>query len=423
MTAPIQPIPSEPSSATASAPKNVVEKALPSVLKHVHCLDDFQPLARKKLPRQLYSYIANGADDELSMDRNRQAFNRWAFSPRVLHGVEKRSQRIRLFGQDYAAPFGVGPVGLAAMWCYRGDIVLARTARENGVPAVMSGASLIRMEEVAEAAPGTWFQAYLPGDEKRIGELLNRVATAGFETLVLTVDLPVQVNPERYVKNGFSTPLRPSARLAWDGFSHPRWLAGTFLRTLAQHGMPHFENWRAERGAPILSASVQRDFVARDHLCWDHVKVARRLWKGPLVIKGIMRKQDAEIARATGVDGIVVSNHGGRQLDGALAPLDVLPEIVDVAGDMVVMMDSGIRRGTDVLKALALGARCVFNGRSFNFAATVGGAAGVAHAIRILRTEVDRDMALLGINHPSEIDHTLLRESPPRGSLTARSGG
>jgi len=396
----------------AAGTQPIVAKPLPAVLKQVHCLDDFQPLARNKLPRQLYSYIANGADDEVSMGRNRQAFNRWAFSPRVLEGVEKRTQGITLFDQQYASPFGISPVGLAAMWCYRGDIVLAKTAREHRVPAVMSGASLIRMEDIAEAAPGTWFQAYLPGDEKRIAELLARIEAAGFGTLVLTVDLPVQVNPERYVKNGFSTPLRPSARLAWDGISHPRWLAGTFLRTLARHGMPHFENWRAERGAPILSASVKRDFVARDHLCWEHVKVARKLWRGPLVIKGIMRKEDALLARSAGADGIIVSNHGGRQLDSSLSPLDVLPEIAEAADGLVVMMDSGMRRGTDVLKALALGARCVFNGRSFNYAATVAGEAGVAHAIHILRTEVDRDMALLGINHPYEIDHTLLRRMP-----------
>lgn len=406
------PIAPSDTSAAGHAPYRVSRKPLPAALARVHCLDDFQSLARSKLPRQLYSYIANGADDEVSMGRNRRAFERWAFSPRVLQGVAKRTQGITLFDQPYATPFGISPVGLAAMWCYRGDIVLAKTAGEHRVPAVMSGASLIRMEDVAQAAPGTWFQAYLPGDEKRIADLLARIRAAGFGTLVLTVDLPVQVNPERYAKNGFSTPLRPSARLAWDGISHPRWLTGTFLRTLAGHGMPHFENWRAERGAPILSASVQRDFVARDHLCWDHVKVARALWKGPLVIKGIMRKEDALLARAAGADGIIVSNHGGRQLDGALAPLDVLPEIAEAAGDLVVMMDSGIRRGTDVLKALALGARCVFNGRSFNYAATVAGEAGVAHAIRILHTEVDRDMALLGVNHPSEIDSTLLRRAP-----------
>lgn len=381
-------------------------------LSHLRCLDDFQPLARSRLPRQLYSYIANGADDEQSMRFNREAFARWVFTPRILEGVAQRSQAISLFGQSYASPLGISPVGLAAMWCYRGDLVLAQAAQQSNVPAIMSGASLIRMEEVAAAAPDTWFQAYIPGDDARIAELVRRIAAAGFKTLVVTVDLPVQVNPERYASNGFSTPLRPSVRLAWDGISHPRWLLGTFGRTLLAHGMPHFENWRAERGAPILSASVQRDMVARDHLSWEHFKVVRRLWDGPLIIKGVMRKEDALRAHSAGADGIIVSNHGGRQLDGAMAPLDVLPEIVDAAPRLTVMMDSGIRRGTDVLKALALGAQCVFNGRSFNFAATVAGGAGVRHAIGILRTEIDRDMALLGVNRLGDIDRSLLRPAP-----------
>lgn len=166
-------------------------------LSNVHCLDDFQPIARARLPRQLYSYIANGADDEQSMRLNREAFSRWAFSPRILEGVVQRSQGISLFGQSFASPFGISPVGLAAMWCYRGDMVLAQAAQESGIPAVMSGASLIRMEEVAAAAPNTWFQAYIPGDDARIADLLHRIASAGFKTLVVTVDLPVQVNPER----------------------------------------------------------------------------------------------------------------------------------------------------------------------------------------------------------------------------------
>ena len=381
-----------------------------SALKNIHALSDFEALARRKLPRQLFSYISNGADDESSLRANRAAFERYAFVPRMLEGVAQRSQQIELFGQRYQSPFGISPVGLSAMWCYRGDLVLAQAAQEMGIPAVMSGASLIPMEEVAAAAPDTWFQAYMPGEPARVEALIQRIAKAGFKTLVVTVDLPVQVNPERYAKKGFSTPLRPSLRLAWDGISHPRWLAGTFLKTLARHGMPHFENWRAERGAPILAARAERDFQARDHLDWSHLGVMRELWPGPLVVKGILRWQDAVKAQNLGVDGIIVSNHGGRQMDGAISPLRVLPEIVQAAPGLTVMMDSGIRRGSDVLKALSLGARCVFNGRSFNYAATAAGPAGVRHAISILRTEVQRNMALLGINRLDELDGSLVRD-------------
>jgi len=328
----------------------------------------------------------------------------------MLEGVSERKQSVEVFGKQYQSPFGISPVGLAAMWSYRGDVVLARAAQEMGIPAVMSGASLIPMETVAQAAPDTWFQAYMPGDASRVEALVNRIRNAGFKTLVVTVDLPVQVNPERYLKNGFTTPLRPSIRLAWDGISHPEWLFGTFMRTLVTHGMPHFENWRAERGAPILSAKVERDFQARDHLNWSHLGVVRELWKGPLVVKGVLRWQDAVKAQNLGVDGIIVSNHGGRQMDGSISPLKVLPEIVSAAPGLTVMMDSGIRRGSDVLKALSLGAKCVFNGRSFNYAATVGGLDGVKHAISILRTETHRNMALLGINSLDELSSEFVRK-------------
>lgn len=379
-------------------------------MKRIFSLSDFEKPAKRKLPRQLFSYINNGADDERTLKNNRSAFDRYAFTPRMLTGVSERKQNITLFGQDYASPFGIAPVGLSAMWSYRGDVTLAQAAQENSIPAIMSGASLIPMETVAKIAPQTWFQAYMPGDPARVEALITRIANAGFKTLVITVDLPVQVNPENYLRNGFSTPLRPSLRLAWDGISHPRWLFGTFLRTLANHGVPHFENWRAERGAPILSATVERDFQARDHLNWSHLQRVRNLWKGPMLVKGILSPNDAAIATGMGVDGLIISNHGGRQIDSAISPLDVLPEIVRVADGATILMDSGIRRGSDVLKALALGAHCVLLGRSFNYAATVGGKAGVNHAIHILRSEIHRNMALLGINNLSELDASIVPE-------------
>ena len=230
-----------------------------------------------------------------------------------------------------------------------------------------------------------------------ITALIERVARAGFETLVITVDSQVAGNRENNIRTGFSTPLRPSLRLAWDGMTHPRWLFGTMLRTLLRHGMPHFENNYARRGAPIISPNVLRDYSDRGHLNWEHFRLIRRLWKGPLVIKGILDKADAIASRDAGADGIIVSNHGGRQLDGAVAALRVLPGIAAACSEIPVMIDGGVRRGTDVLKALALGAKCVFVGRPFGYAAAVAGAAGVSHAIGLLSAEVDRDMAMLGI--------------------------
>lgn len=379
-----------------------------SRLAKVLCLSDFEELAKRKLPRPLFGFIAGAAEDNRSLDANLTAFDDFYFVPRVMVDVSARSQQIGLFGRTYAAPFGLAPVGISAFLAYDGDVVLAQAARRANVPAIMSGTSLIPMEEVAERAPGTWFQAYLPGDTTRIDPLIDRVARAGFETLVVTVDIPVWANRENNVRAGFSTPLRPSLRLAWDGAIRPRWLFGTMLRTLLARGMPHFENSFATRGAPILSRTAIRDTTGRDHLNWADIARIRRQWKGALVIKGVLNAEDAIRARGIGADGIVVSNHGGRQLDGATPALRVLPRVLDAVPDLPVMVDGGFRRGSDVLKAVALGARCVFAGRPFIYSAVVGGQGGVQRAIQLLREEVDRNMAMLGVNALGDLDHSYL---------------
>ncbi len=384
---------------------------LPRRLRRVLALDDFEREARRYLPRPIFGYLSGAAETNASLADNRTAFAEFGFVPRVLVGVSQRSQQVELLGRSYAAPFGMAPMGISALAAYRGDLVLAKAAGRANIPMVMSGSSLIRLEEVVQANPAAWFQAYLPGEPDRILALLERVERAGFETLVLTVDTAVLANRENNVRSGFSTPLRPSLRLAWDGLIRPHWTLGTFLRTLVKHGMPHFENSYATRGAPVLSNNVMRDFGAKDHLNWQHLELIRQRWKGRLVVKGIMAKEDARIALDKGVDGIIVSNHGGRQLDGTVSPLRVLPGIAEAVGDAIpVMMDSGIRRGTDVLKALALGAKFVFVGRPFLYAAAIGGEVGVTHAIRLLSSEINRNMGLLGINAPGEMGRDRLLE-------------
>ncbi len=387
-------------------------KRLPGRLRDVLCLEDFEPHARRMLPRPLFGYIAGASETGASLRENATSFKRHAFRPRVLTNVSKRSQRTRLLGRDYDAPFGIAPMGISALMAYRGDLVLAEAAEAAGIPMIMSGSSLIPLEEVAAAAPSAWFQAYLPGEPDRIDALVDRVAVAGFETLVLTVDTATLANRENNVRAGFSTPLRPSLALAWQGVSHPRWTALTFLRTIARHGVPHFENSYATRGAPILARSVMRDFGKRDHLDWRHLEQIRRRWPGKLVVKGIISAEDAVAAVERGVDGIVVSNHGGRQLDGTMAPLDALPAVADaVSGHAAVMIDGGVRRGSDVLKALALGADFVFVGRPFLYAAAAFGRAGADRAGAILKEEIHRNMALLGINSVGELDATALTRS------------
>lgn len=369
----------------------------PAVLRRMLSLHDFEDAARRRLPRPIFGYIAGAAEDNASLRDNREVFGEYAFATRVLRDVSQRSQSVELFGERYSSPFGIAPMGINALSTYRGDLVLARAAQRAGIVSVMSGTSLIPMEEVARESPGTWFQAYLPGDQARIDALIDRVERAGFRTLVVTVDIPISANRENNIRTGFSTPLRPGLRLAWDGLVRPRWVAGTFLRTLLRHGMPHFENSFATRGAPIVSSSVLRDFSARDHLSWNHLEAIRRRWKGPLVVKGLLSVEDAMQARNLGADGVVLSNHGGRQLDGAVSAMRVLEAVVAAVGPAFpVLIDGGFRRGSDVLKAIALGARMVLVGRPFNYAAAVAGEAGVQHAIGLLRDEVDRNLAMLG---------------------------
>jgi L-lactate dehydrogenase (cytochrome) len=374
-------------------------------------LDDFERAARRILPKPLYAYVAGAVEDNVSEAANRQAYRQYAFSPQVLVDISGRTTAVTLLGKTYAAPVGIAPMGIAALTSYRGDLVLAEAAAKANIPSIMSGSSLIRLEEVMAAAPDTWFQAYLPGDPAQIGALIDRVRAAGVETLVLTVDTPVAANRENNVRAGFSTPLRPSLSLALQGVTHPRWLLGTFLRTLVRHGMPHFENNYASRGAPILSASVLRDFADRGHLSWTHVARIRQGWKGQMVIKGILNPKDAATAKAMGMDAIIVSNHGGRQLDGSIAPLKALPQVLDAVGDFPVMIDSGVRRGTDVVKAMALGARAVFIGRPFNYAAAVAGRAGVDHAIGLILEELRRDLGMLGVVDFAELNASCLRDA------------
>jgi len=390
--------PNSASPASAGAP------ALPRRLRKMLSLDDFEDAARDFLPGPIFAYVSGGCETNRSLQGNRSAFADYGWQTRILKNTSARTLATTLLGEEYAAPFGIAPMGISALSAYRGDLVQAQAAGAANIPMILSGTSLIPMEEVARANPRAWFQAYVPGEPERIAQLLDRVERAGFGTLVVTADTAVSGNRENNLRAGFSTPLRPSLRLAWEGITHPGWLWGTALRTLVQHGMPHFENSQAQRGAPILSSTVMRDFGARDHLNWEHFDLIRRRWKGKLVLKGILHSDDAVQARDHGADGIILSNHGGRQLDGAVSPLQVLPGVVQALGsDYPVMMDSGFRRGNDVLLALALGAKFVFVGRPFNYAGAVAGEAGVRHAIGILASEIMRNMALIGVTSPADL--------------------
>ncbi|KZC98539.1 MULTISPECIES: alpha-hydroxy acid oxidase [unclassified Thalassospira] len=372
------------------------------------CLDDFEAAARSRLPHPLFTYISSAAETSSSLRDNRDVFGKWGFVPRVLRGVSGRSISCDLLGKTYDAPFGIAPMGISALMAYDGDHALTRAAASHNIPMVLSGSSLTPMEAVHEANPDSWFQAYLPGEDDKILALVDRVKRTGFKTLVLTVDTAVLANRENNLRAGFSTPLRLTPKTLWQFATHPGWVLGTFAKTLMTKGMPHFENSYATRGAPIMARNVMRDFGRKDHLNWDHLRLIRDHWQGKLIVKGVLAATDVGEVAKVGCDAVVLSNHGGRQLDGAVSPMRVLPNAVSVAGNMPVMVDGGFRRGTDILKALALGAAFVFVGRPFLYAAVVDGERGVSQAVEILKSELHRDLGLLGKTTLSEIEADIL---------------
>jgi L-lactate dehydrogenase (cytochrome) len=378
-------------------------------LKRYFSLDDFEAMARRRLPRLIHGFVAGGAETEAGLRDNLAAFQDYGFVPQVLRNTAGRTQRTSLFGQEYAALFGIAPMGAADLCGYRADIAMARAAAAAGLPMLVSAAGLTRLEDMRRECPTAWCQLYIPGDTARIAAMVDRAGAAGYDTLVVSADVPVPANRENNLRNGFRLPIVPTVQVMADCALHPGWLLGTLLRTLLTGGMPHFENMDAVRGPPIFSKNQLRNIERRDELAWEHIALIRKRWPGKLVIKGILARADARTAREAGADGIILSNHGGRQLDGAIAALRILPEIVADNPDMAVMLDGGVRRGGDVLKALALGARFVFVGRPMLFAAAVAGEAGVAHAILLLKSEIDRDLALLGLKDIAQLGPEYLR--------------
>ena len=377
-------------------------------LASIHNLHDVERMAQRKLPRPIFGYIDHVAEDGQTQRANLTAFDDYRFLPKAFVNVSQIDLHTELYGKRYAVPFGIAPMGISALSTYQGDLVLARAAAKRNLPMIMSGSSLVPMEEVAKVEGADWFQAYLPGTPEGIEALIERIKRAGFKKLVVTLDYPVPPNPDNFRRAGFTSPLEPSLRLAFDGLIRPDWLCNTFLRTLWKHGMPHFENNHAERGAPVISRRAARDFSGRRHFDWSYLDLVRRLWSDVLIVKGILNPNDAVRAREAGVDGIILSNHGGRQLDSTISPMQVLPEIKRRVSDIPIMIDSGFRRGTDVIKALALGADFVFVGRPFNYAAACAGQAGVEHVAALLEREIERNMALLGLTALSQLDRSCL---------------
>jgi (S)-mandelate dehydrogenase len=374
-------------------------------------IDDLRRAARRRLPRVAWDYLERGAEDDVTASANHAAFERIFFEPRTLVDVSARTLRHQLFDKTYTAPFGIAPTGAAGLYSFEADIALARAAAHAGVPFVLSTASFVAMERVAREAGGNkWFQLYMSKDREAAERLVRRAFDAGYEALVVTTDVPVGANREYNLRNGFAIPFRINARNIVDGLLHPRWLAEVFLRTLLSSGVPRFQNVDSNVGGRIIAKDLSAFRARRDALDWSDLAWLRTIWPRKLLIKGVLVADDARLALQHGADGVVVSNHGGRQLDGARAAIDALPEIVGAVGGRIpVLFDSGVRRGADIVKALALGADFVFTGRATLYGAAAGGEAGVARALELLRSETDRVMALIGCNSVVELGPGCLR--------------
>lgn len=395
---------------------------VPRRMRRIYALEDLEPAARRFLPRPVFGYIEGGAETNAARSDNRTVFDEIGLIPRMLRDVSGRTLSRTVLGQTFALPFGIAPMGVCALSGYRGDLSLASAAHAAGIPMVISAASLIPLEDIARNRSGIWYQAYLPQRMEDIHALLRRVERAGIDVIVITVDSAVVPSRENNLRTGYRTPIRPSLALLKDGITHPSWALGTFLRTFARNGPPHFENASAERGAPLLSRQAVRDFGGREFLNWDMVRQIREAWRGKLVLKGVLHPGDVEMARKVGADAVILSNHGGRQLDYAISPMRALPAAKAVAGDMEIMLDSGIRRGTDILKAIGLGAGFVFIGRPFNYASALGGEAGVSYAIDLMRTQIRADLGLLGLLSPDEMSPDVMMTDGFRALPVARRG-
>jgi L-lactate dehydrogenase (cytochrome) len=383
--------------------RRAAEPDAPARLRDVLCLNDFAERARRRLPTAMYAYISGWSEDGAAHRRNLHGFASRAFVPRVLVDIERRDTRTTLFGVEYESPFGIAPMGFSRMAAAHGDELLARAAAEAGVPFILSGASLTPMETVRAAGATSWFQAYIPGDAARIDPMLERVAQAGFDTLVINVDTAVHGQHEYAEKHGFRSPVKPDARLAWQAFTRLSWCWRVLGESMLTRRPLRFENMDAVAGPPVFSRTLVRDIGRRGALSWTHIERIRARWDGRIVLKGVMSAADAVLAEKMGIDGVIVSNHGGRQVDCAIGSLDALEAIAARVDTLTLMYDGGVRRGSDVLKALHCGARFVFVGRPMLLAAAAADAAGIAHAIAILKREISTNMGLLGINRIDEI--------------------
>ena len=383
---------------------------------------DLRSVARRRLPRGVFDYIDGGAEDELTLSSNAEAFRRLTFRPRVLRDVGEVDTSSTLLGKAMPFPLVLAPTGFTRIADPAGELAVARAADRVGLPYALSTLGTRSIEEVAAVSSGRlWFQVYVWKDRELVAEMVQRAAASGYEALCLTVDTAVLGKRERDVRRGFTLPPKLGLSTVFDGIAHPGW------------------TWQFIRSEPIVFANVAgrsvgdgaeavslAEYVGRQFdpgLSWKDVTWLRSLWKGPIVLKGIQTVDDAMIAADEGIEAIALSNHGGRQLDSAPAPIDLLPAVADAVRDRVeIICDGGVRRGSDIVKAVALGATACMSGRAYLYGLGAAGEAGVDQVLELLSSEMRRTMALIGCSSVADLDRDYVSFTPPPAPPAAGGG-
>jgi L-lactate dehydrogenase (cytochrome) len=375
-------------------------------MRVITCIADLRDAAQRRLPRALFEYIDRGSYDERTWTRNRDDLRNLELRQRVLVDVSQLSTGTTVLGEHWKIPVGIAPTGLTGLFRRDGEIQAARAAQAAGVPFCLSTMSICSIEAVRAAVEGTfWFQLYLMRDRGFNEALISRAREARCPVLVLTLDLPIQALRRRDAKNGLAVPPRITPRTLWDMLSHPAWLLD--MSTSQRHTFGNLASFFPKQGAATLAewSNAQLDPT----LSWKDIAWVRSRWPGKLILKGILDAGDAQLAAEHGVDAVIVSNHGGRQLDGTTSTIAALPEVVEaVAGRCEVLFDGGISSGQDVLKALALGARACMVGKSYLYGLAANGQSGVELALSLIRRELEITMSLCGVNDVRKIDHRVL---------------
>ena len=377
-------------------------------LSQITCIEDLRVIARRRVPRMFYDYADSGSYTEGTYRANEQDFQKIKLRQRVAVNMEGRSTRTTMIGQDVAMPVAIAPTGLTGMQHADGEILAAKAAKEFGIPFTLSTMSICSLEDIAEHTDRHpfWFQLYVMRDKAFMERLIDRAKAANCSALQLTLDLQILGQSHKDIKNGLSTPPKPTLKNLINLATKPRWclgMLGTKRRSFGNivghvdgvEDMSSLSSWTADQFDPTLN--------------WNDVEWIKQRWGGKLILKGLMDAEDARLAAQSGADAMVVSNHGGRQLDGAPASIDALPSMVEAAGEhLEVWMDGGVRSGQDVLKARALGAQGVLIGRSFLYGLGAFGQAGVSKALQIIQKELDTSMAFCGHTNINTVDKNIL---------------